>query len=244
MSGFELIEIGNIFGGRNKRGRRVGKEFLAYLEKLGRELDPSLADDVSGSIGALILGWNEFFPQLREYEESHPPTLLVPDPGSLVGFLKNARKVYREAHPPNTKRGPKFSEGRVLSWIADLEHKLKRQPTRKEIIAHITDKDQCRSNPVSQRTADKIVKLYHLLNSKKLKLSKTDAQWLKKNFGSKGLRPNWWRDKQHQLFSARIDASGTSKQIQNYFVMSNRDLAEERERLEALRIRMTFHDEN
>ena len=236
--------IGNFFGSRNKRGRPLGEEFFAYLEKLGRAMNPSLANDVPGSIAARNLGLIEFFHQLREYEKSHPPILLVPDPGSLVEFLKNARKVYRGAHLTKNKRGPKPSDGDALSWIANLESKLKREPTREEIIERLTNKDTYRADTVSTRTAEKFVKLYSLIKSGKQRLTKKDAQWLRKNFGPKGLPPNWWTEKQYQWFLKCIDATGISKQIGDYWAMSSTALARERKKLEARRRRLTFQDKS
>jgi hypothetical protein len=131
------------------------------LERLGRLLTPALPKDLVGSIVARGAGLTEVLRRVSEDRAAHPPIIPVPDAESLKEFLKNARKAYKNAHPG--KRGPKFAEGKALAWIARLEHELKRQPTRKEIIARLTDDKNC-PNTVSERTAEKIAKLYGQLN--------------------------------------------------------------------------------
>jgi len=175
-----------------------------------------------------------------------PQPLTVPGAESLAQFLKNARKVYRDAHPPG-KRGPKFAEVEALAWIARLEHKLNRQCTRKEIIAGITNKDQYGSIPVSVRTAEKIAHLYRQLTRYSWHsrtgqaLSKEDVRWLRNN-----LRPNllslnnWWTQILEQWQHAKFDATGLSNEIHDVFTLSIDDLAKELKKLEALRLRRTF----
>ena len=186
------------------------------LEKFGRDLAPTLSQDFAGSIAATALGRAEIVRRIGQIRATTPPMLLVPDAGSLARFLKNARVVYRQAHPPS-KRGPKFLEGKALVVISDLEKTLRRRPTRKEIIARLTDNVKYGANTVSPRTAEKCSKLYFLINRRKWKVSKAEARWLRKNFGPKSVSPHWWSDKRRQWLHDRLDATGLSKEVRDIF---------------------------
>ena len=203
------------------------------LEAMGRTLDPTLGEDSASSMAAFTLGVAEMLRVAGEFKAANPTLLSVPDAGSLTEFLKNARKVYRKAHLPS-KRGPKFSEGRVLSWISDLEIELKRPPTRKEIIERLTDDNNHYPKTVSRRTAGKCAKLYLLLSPGKKKFSKRDARWLRTNFGPQNLSPHWLEEKRWQWFGDRLDETGVSAEIRGYFKLSGADLEKKCKELEAL----------
>lgn len=232
--------------GNARKPVRLTDNRLNQLESLGRLLSPELPKDSVGSIVARAVGVAEVLRRVSEERANHPPVIPVPDAESVEEFLKNARKAYRKHHPPG-KRGPKFAEMEALVWIARLEHKLKHQPTRKEIIAGITDKDQYGSDPLSTRTAEKIAQLYRQLTRyawhgrRGPVLSKEDVRWLRKN-----LRPNqrssnnWWTQILEQWQHAKFDATGLSQEIRDAFTLSRDDLAKERERLELLRLKHTF----
>jgi hypothetical protein len=154
--------------------------------------------------------------------------------------------VYRKAHPPG-KRGPKFSLGDALVWVARLEHELQRQLKRKEIIAHITDKDQCGSYPVSLRTAEKVAALYRQLTLYSFggrtgpHLSKEDVRWLRINLTqNQRSSDNWWTQLLIQWQDSKFEAAGLSQVIRNAFSLSNDELMKERNNLEALRLQHTF----
>lgn len=232
--------------GKARKPVRLIDGRLNQLEKVGRDLHPTLPNDFVGSIIARGAGLTEILRRISEDRAAHPTIIPVPDAESLKEFLKNAQKAYRKHHPPE-KRGPKFAEVEALVWIARLEHKLKRQPTRKEIIAGITDKDQCGSDPLSPRTAEKIAQLYRHLTRYTWygrtgeTLSKEGVRWLRRN-----LRPNqrssnnWWAQILEQWQHAKLDATGVSKEIHDAFTLSIDDLAKERKKLEALRLQHTF----
>lgn len=216
----------------------------SLLEEYGRKvLGKDLPDDPTvAKVLAIARGTTEILCSLH----THRPKLEVSDAPSLEEFLKNARKVYRKAHPPE-KRGRKSSVSDALVWVARLEHELKRQPTRKEIISHVTDKDQCGSYPVSLRIAEKVAKLYLQLTQYSFygrtgpPLSKEDVRWLRRN-----LRPilrssnNWWTQILEQWQHAKLDATGFSREIREVFSLSSEDLAEQRKKYEALRLQLTF----
>ena len=208
---------------------------VQQLEAMGRTLDPTLAEDSAGSMVAFTLGVAEMLRVARESKAANLTFLSVPDAGSLTQFLKNARKVYRKAYLPS-KRGPKFSEGRVLSWISDLEGELKRRPTRKEIIERLTDDTNHYPKTVSLRTAGRCAKLYLLLSPGKKRFSKTDARWLRTNFGPQSLSPHWLEEKRWQWFQDRLDETGVSAEIRGYFELSGADLEKKCKELEALRL--------
>jgi len=189
-------------------------------------------------IVATAMETTEIMRKVGEYRLAHPPVIPVQDAISLRVFLQNARKAYRKAHPPN-KRGPKFSEGRALVWIDQLENQLKRPPTRKEIITRLVNKDEHGANTVSDRTAQDFATLY-LLISRRQRFSKVEARWLRKNFGPKVFSPHWWRGKKEQWFHDRLEATGLSKEIRDCFALSSDELEKERKELEALRLQHTY----
>ena len=186
-------------------------------------------------MAAFTLGVAEMLRVAGELKAANPTLLSVPDAGSLPEFLKNARKVYRKAHLPS-KRGPKFSEGRVLSWISDLEGELKRRPTRKEIIERLTDDTNHYPKTVSVRTAGTCAKLYLLLSPGKKRFSKTDARWLRTNFGPQGPSPHWLDEKRWQWFHDRLEETGVSAEIRGIFELSGADLEKKCKEMEELRL--------
>lgn len=231
-------------GKASKKSVRLTDNRLNQLETLGRQLIPALPNDVVGSIVARVAGQAEVLSRISEYRAAHPPVIPVPDAESLKEFLKNARKAYQNAHPG--KRGPKFAEGKALVWLAQLEHELKRQPTRKEIIVRLTDGKNS-PNTVSERTAEKIAKLYRQLTRYSWygrtspPLFKEDVRWLRKNLRPKHLTlNNWWARILEQWQHAKLDSIGLSKSVHDAFTLSTDDLVKERERLELLRLKHTF----
>lgn len=232
--------------GNARKPVRLTDNRLNQLETLGRLLSPALHKDFVGSLVARVVGAAEVLRRVSEDRAAHLSIISVPDAESLKEFLKNARKAYRKHHPSG-KRGPKFAEVDALVWIARLEHKLKRQPTRKEIIAGITDKDRYGSIPVSIRTAEKIAQLYRLLTRYSWygrtgqALSKEDVQWLRKNLTpNQRSSINWWTQQLKQWQHTKLEAAGLGKAIRDVFTLSSAELTEEGKRLEALRHQRTF----
>ena len=146
---------------------------------------------------------------------ANPKCLSVPDAWTEKEFIRNATRVYREAHIPTLKRGPRPKEATSIQYLHKLSDELGQELTQYKMIQSLIDDRICSVN-----TAGKYAKLYRfscLSNEGRAQLSQTDQQWLRKNFGSESLSPAWWMDRSHQWFEAVISSSGVGEEIRKIF---------------------------
>lgn len=145
----------------------------------------------------------------------HPRYLSVPDAWTEKEFIKKAKRVYREAHIPTLKRGPRPKEATTIHYLKKLSDELGQELTQYKMIKSLIDDSICSIN-----TAGKYAKLYGfscLSNEGRAQLSKPDQQWLRKNFGNESLSPAWWMDRSWQWFEAGISGSALGEEIRKIF---------------------------
>ena len=173
-------------------------ETLAKVEDLGRSLiKPSPEDDPTVTKGvALGVGVSEVMKIL--FPPGTVRHLSVPDASSLVVFLKQAKKVYRETHNLNRRRGRRSEEALAIKNLNTLSDELGRQPTRGQMVTALMKLN------LSKNTAHKYARLYRLSKQHGTRFSKADRQWLCKNFGSESLSQLWWIERYWQWFVEEV----------------------------------------
>ena len=218
-----------------KQKRNFGR-MMRKIESLGRKkLRLTGEGDIADRVVATSFGVTELLRRITEHKKRYPPTIIVLDAPTWEGFLKNAWQAYKAAHPSESKRrGRRSKVDDVMGWLVELQQKLGRIPTHKEMMETLTEGHPPKK--IAKNTADKFVKLYCLWKRSPRRLSDQQKEWLRKHFGEESLSEFWWLEKGWKW-------NGLLDEISKYFQMpgySTVQLCEERKELEALRIKYTF----
>lgn len=142
------------------------------------------------------------------YRAAHPIVLSVPDAWTMEEFLKKAKQVYREAHPPHLTLGRRAVESVAIDKLTDFWYESGRQPTQGAMIKLLID-----DLKLSKNTAGKYAKLYRLSRQDMARLSQADQRWLCKKFGSESLSPGWWDNRFWQRFGEKVATLGLGEKI-------------------------------
>jgi hypothetical protein len=168
---------------------------------------------------------------------AHPKYLSVPDAQTESEFITNAKRVYREAHNPTLKRGPRPKEAFAVNILAYLSRKRRRQLTKSELTKLLTNRRLLGADTLSKNTAEKYVRLFCLAGQDLESFSQQDKDWLRKEFGSESLSPEWWRDKMlGPWMSEGLRRSGLGEEIRKIFKeYTPTEVQQERDKLDAAR---------
>ncbi|MEP6890636.1 MAG: hypothetical protein ABI955_08090 [Nitrospirota bacterium] len=182
-----------------------------------------------------ILEMTDQAQKVMAYAAAHPKHLSVPDAQTEKAFIDEAKRVYREAHIPTLKRGPRPKEATTIHYLKKLSDELGQGLTQYKMIKSLIDDNICSIN-----TAGKYAKLYRfscLSGEDRAQLSQADQQWLRKNFGSESLSPTWWMDRSWQWIEETVAKSGLGEEIRKIFSKeySEMELRQQREEMERLR---------
>ena len=168
---------------------------------------------------------------------AHPKHLSVPDAQTEKAFIENAKRVYREAHIPTLKRGPRPKEAFAVNILAYISRKRRRQLTKSKMTKLLTNRRLLGADTLSKNTAEKYVRLFCLAGQNLESFSQTEKEWLCKEFGSESLFLEWWRDKMlGPWMSEGFRRSGLGEEIRKIFEeYTPTELQQERDKLEAAR---------
>lgn len=159
---------------------------IARIEELGRSRNKLLTKSTVDTVVAIAVGimtvTERLFPPgtVPSVRENSNKDLRVPDAESLLVFLKQARKVYREAHCHTSQRGRRTEEIDAFMTLLKLSSESGGMPTQGEMVRALMGIN------LSQNTAYKYAKLYRLsLRWSRDQTQFTDAerQWFAKNKG-------------------------------------------------------------
>ena len=106
-------------------------------------------DAANADIFATINEQIEKAQKVADWVAAHPPCLSVPDASTEKEFVEKAKQVYREAHIPVLKRGPRPKEAFAIDQLNYLSEELGRQPKKNEMIKRLTNRDLLGQNCLS-----------------------------------------------------------------------------------------------
>jgi hypothetical protein len=181
------------------------------VEKV-RSKDDAFVD----KIVATAMEGTEILEKVTAYRASHPTYLSVLDAQNEKDFIKNAKKVYRETHRPNHRRGRRSEENQAMIKLMALSEKLNRRPTHGEMVRTLMD-HKLMGQRLSINTAGKYARLYRLSGMGVTLFSKADQEWLRKEFGTEALSQIWWMDRRWQWWEEKARVLGVLKEIRDCF---------------------------
>ena len=184
-----------------------------------------------------ILEMTDQVQMVMAYAATHPPCLSVPDAGTEEEFIKSAKQVYREAHIPTLKRGPRPKEAFAVNILAYFSRMRRRQLTKSQMTKLLTNRRLLGPDTLSKNTAEKYVRLFCLAGQDLESFSQKDKDWLCQEFGSASLSLEWWRDKMlGPWLSEGFRRSGLVEEIRKIIEeYTPTELQQERNKLEAAR---------
>ncbi len=229
----EVKAVGGEKGKAMREKVRKGKEKLIRSSK-------SVSDHDATNTKWLdeILEMTDQAQKVMVYAAAHPPCLSVPDTGTEEEFIKKAKEVYREAHMPLIKRGPRPKEAFAVNILAYLSRKKRRrQLTKSQMTKLLTNRRLLGADTLSKNTAEKYVRLFCLAGQDLEGFSQREKDWLCQEFGSESLSPEWWRDKMlGPWLTEGSRRSGLAEEIRKIFEeYTPTEVQQERDKLEAAR---------
>ncbi len=162
---------------------RALSKTLAGVEKIGRS--PNKVMRLAAAMEGMTAVAERLSPPgtVPSFREDSNKYLRVPDVETLEDFLKQAKKVYREAHSHTPQRGRPTWEIDAFYTLLELSSKSGGVPTQGKMVSTLMEKPI----KLSKNTAYRYAKLYRLsLRWSRGQIQFTDAerQWIAKNKGT------------------------------------------------------------
>jgi hypothetical protein len=187
------------------------------------------------NIGTMVRASIELLLMVGEHRAAHPEPIIVERAPTERQFIRNAVIAFRKANESISKRGRTSEENVCMARLMALSHELGRDPTHAEMITRLM---KCKVGilKVSKNTAHKYARLYRLWLQEPQGLSKTDLNWLRRNFGVGACSVLWLGFRARQWISDRR-SSRLRKRIEQVYMMQLRRQRQvlEKHRLNLLR---------